>query len=48
MVGRTKKNLKKLVCAGIIGLAVLAGAREAKGYTVTQLTYEPSYEGQPA
>ena len=48
MMGKHKKFLKKLVCAGIITLTVAGGVREAKGYTVTQLTYEPSYEGQPS
>ena len=48
MTGGTKKILKKLLYAGIISLAVAGGVREAKGYTVTQLTFEPSYEGEPA
>ena len=48
MTGETKKILKKLVCVGMFALAVAGGVREAKGYTVTQLTFEPSYDGEPA
>ncbi|MGB2808444.1 MAG: hypothetical protein WBC22_11920, partial [Sedimentisphaerales bacterium] len=48
MTGGTKKILKKMLYVGIFALAVAGGVREAKGYTVTQLTYESSYEGQPA
>ncbi|MGB2808286.1 MAG: hypothetical protein WBC22_11120 [Sedimentisphaerales bacterium] len=48
MMGETNKILKKLVCVGMFALAVAGGVREAKGYTVTQLTFEPSYEGEPA
>jgi len=45
---RAKMGLKNLVCAGIIGLAMVGCAREARAYPVTQLTYESSFEGQPA
>ena len=31
MSGEAKKNLKRLVCAGIILLAVLTGMKEARG-----------------
>ncbi len=48
MTGGTKKILKKLVCVGMFALAVAGGVREAKGYTVTQLTFEPGYESEPA
>lgn len=48
MTGGTKNKVKKLVCAGMFALAVAGGVREAKGYTVTQLTFEPGYEGEPA
>ncbi len=47
MNGGTKKSLKKLVCVALVGLS-LGVVREAKGYTVTQLTFEPGYEGEPA
>ena len=48
MIGGTKNKVKKLLYVGMFALAVAGGVREAKGYTVTQLTYEPSYEGQPS
>jgi len=34
MNGRTKKSLKRLVCAGIVGLVVLAGTRETRAETI--------------
>jgi Tol biopolymer transport system component len=48
MSGRTKRKLKKLARAAIIGLSLTAGLREADAYEITQLTFQPSYEGQPA
>lgn len=48
MMGEIKKILKKLLYVGMFALAVAGGVRDAKGYTVTQLTFEPSYEGEPA
>jgi len=30
MSGEEKKRMKRVVCAGIVGLAVLAGTREAR------------------
>ena len=48
MIGGMNKNVKKLIYVVMFALAVAGGVREAKGYTVTQLTYESSYEGQPA
>jgi len=39
MTGGTRKSLKKLIFAGIVGLAVLAGAREAKpDFVETRIT----------
>lgn len=48
MIGGTKKILKKMVYVGVFALTVAGGVREAKGYTVTQLTFEPSNESKPA
>lgn len=45
---RTRKSLKNLLYAAIAALALAGGVREARGYTITQLTFETSYEGEPA
>lgn len=37
MSGETNKNLKKLICAGIVAIAILAGAREARA-TIVEVT----------
>ena len=48
MTTEAKTTLKDLFCAAVVALALIAPARETGGYIVTQLTHEPSYEGEPA
>jgi len=51
MNGRTKKSLKRLVCAGIVGLVVLAGTRETRAESIFEnipVIIAPGHQGPAA
>jgi Tol biopolymer transport system component len=43
-----KSRFKRHIYLAAIGLVIIAVLTNAKAYEITQLTFEPSYEGQPA
>ncbi len=50
MIGETKKNVKKLVCAAIVGLVAFAGASEARAGLIFEnipVITEPGFQRKP-
>jgi Tol biopolymer transport system component len=43
-----KSRFKRHIYLAAIGLVVIAVMTDAEAYEITQITFEPSYEGQPA
>jgi Tol biopolymer transport system component len=43
-----KSRFKRHIYLAAIGLVVMAILTDAEAYEITQITFEPSYEGQPA
>jgi len=44
----TKNRFKSYIYLTVIGLVIMAILTDAEAYEITQITFEPSYEGQPA
>jgi Tol biopolymer transport system component len=43
-----KSRFKSYICLTVIGSVIIALSTNTKAYEITQITFEPSYEGQPA